>query len=258
MRKIAAIATITFKEELRSRLLYVSVLLVAIVAGSSKLFTSITPGSEKAFVVDISIGAISFLASLTAIVGVSDIISREVRRKTLYTIVTNPVNPVHVILGKFLGMVLSIGLAITVMNALFIGIFYLFFRSVPNGIFVTAGFLYLQIFMLIALGILGSTSFSMPTNILWCVFLYILGNMVHQLHQVAERTSQAATQKLVEFAALAIPDFERLKTLDWVVADMPIPPDTILPNLRYGLIYIAAVLLIAVVLYGLNNRMTDL
>lgn len=118
--KVIAIALNTFKEAVRNRVLYVllffavMILLGAWVASSLAIF-----GQEK-IVRDFGVGSINIISVLIAVfVGVG-LVYNDLDKKTIYTIVSKPISRWHFIVGKYLGLLLTICVNIVFMTFFFL------------------------------------------------------------------------------------------------------------------------------------------
>ncbi|MDP8217877.1 MAG: hypothetical protein P9M03_04030 [Candidatus Theseobacter exili] len=257
MRKLLAIVILTFKEEMHSKLLFISLFIALVCVGSSKLFTSITPGAEKAFVTDISFTLIGWIVSICTIVVVSDIIYKEVTNRTIFILRTNPVNSLQIILGKYLGLAFSLGLALLIMELIYLGVFYYYFRTVMNDIGVLFLFTYIKVLIIVSIGVLGATIFSRITNVLFCVSILIMGNLTEQIHQIAERAQSDFSKQIIEWSMKVIPDFSKYRVLEYVAVEVDYPRNMIVDGVIYGSIYIFITLFLAVLAYRLNDRLME-
>lgn len=105
--RIAAVATNTFREAVRDRVLLgmvgatLSMLLFTLAIGELSL-------NENARVVfDLGLGAISLFAVIVAVFLGSALLYKEIERKTLYVILPKPLHRHEFLLGKYFGIVIT-------------------------------------------------------------------------------------------------------------------------------------------------------
>src|SRR5438445_5232257 len=103
--RISAIAFNTFREAIRDRVLYNLILFALLLVGSAVLFGQISIGIERIVVINLSLTSISVFGVLIAIFIGIGLVSKEIEKKTLYTVLARPVRRWEFIVGKFSGLV---------------------------------------------------------------------------------------------------------------------------------------------------------
>ena len=106
--KIWAIATNTYREAIRDKILYLLLVFGALSIASSKLLGFISIGDDLKIIVDISLASISLFGALIAIFVGTSLVYKEVDKRTIYTIISRPIDRYEFILGKYLGLVMLI------------------------------------------------------------------------------------------------------------------------------------------------------
>src|SRR5262249_34499433 len=103
-RRIFAIAKLSFKEALRSKLLYAfSALLLVFLFGS--WFIPAKPEDEVRSYVQVVFTAMTLLLLFTGAFLAGFSIPTDIRKLTIHTVVTKPVEKFEIVLGRFLGFV---------------------------------------------------------------------------------------------------------------------------------------------------------
>jgi ABC-type multidrug transport system fused ATPase/permease subunit len=126
--RIVVMGRNTLTEAVRQKVL--SVLLVfALFLVASSVFVSqlATPGLDTAglfdeqikFVKDFGCGAIGLFGFAIALLSTAQLIPQELHNRTIYTILAKPVRRSEFLLGKFLGIVLLVALAVALMSTAF-------------------------------------------------------------------------------------------------------------------------------------------
>lgn len=116
MSKIFAIALNTFREALRNKILYSVVLFAVVIVGVSALFGSVTIGSQINVIKDFGLFSLSFFGAIITIISGVSLLNRELKQKTVYNILSKPVQRWQFIVGKHLGLTLTVGVLITLMG----------------------------------------------------------------------------------------------------------------------------------------------
>ena len=101
MNVILAIARNTFKEVLRDKVFYNLFVFALLMIGSALLLGTLTIGEQSKIIKDIGLASIDLFGVLIAIfVGVG-LISKEIEKRTIYTIIAKPVHRYQFLLGRF-------------------------------------------------------------------------------------------------------------------------------------------------------------
>ena len=90
MIRIYAVAANTYREAIRDKVLYVLLFFAAVTILSSKLLGFISVGEDQKVILDISLTAISLFGALIAIFVGTNLVSKEIDKRTIYTILSMP------------------------------------------------------------------------------------------------------------------------------------------------------------------------
>src|SRR5688500_4056796 len=106
--RITAIARNAFREAVRDRVLYNLVLFVLLLTAASIFIGELSGGQERKVIVDLGLSAMLLFGVFIAIfVGVG-LVYKEIERRTVYTIFAKPVSRGEFLLGKYLGLCLTL------------------------------------------------------------------------------------------------------------------------------------------------------
>lgn len=116
-RRIWAIGKLSFKEAIRSRVLYgFSALLLVFLFGT--WFIPHKPESQVLIYVGLVFWVMKILLIVVAIIITAFSIPNDIRRQTIHTIVTKPVERFEIVLGRFFGFALLMTLVLLLMTSL--------------------------------------------------------------------------------------------------------------------------------------------
>src|SRR5271169_3861512 len=108
MKNAFTVATNTFREAVRDRVLYNLVFFALLMMGAAILVGQISIGIEQSVIASLGLTAISVIGLFIAIfIGVS-LVSKEMDKRTLYALLAKPVERWEFLLGKFAGLVLTL------------------------------------------------------------------------------------------------------------------------------------------------------
>src|SRR5574337_15511 len=122
--KVLSIAFNTFRENLRDKLLYNLLIFALLMIGSSLILMRLTLGEFHRLILDIGLGSINFFGVLIAIFVGIGLVSKEIEKKTIYTIVSKPVARYQFLLGKYLGLSLTLLINTAIMAAGLLAVLY--------------------------------------------------------------------------------------------------------------------------------------
>ncbi len=123
--KIAAIALNTFKEAVRNRVLYVLLFFSILIMLGAWVASTLSIDDETKIVRDLGAGAINFIALLIAVFVGIGLVYNDLDKKTIYTIISKPISRWHFLVGKYLGLLLTIAVNVLFMTWIFCTVLYL-------------------------------------------------------------------------------------------------------------------------------------
>src|SRR6185437_997336 len=253
--RLTAITLNTFREAVRDRVLYNLVVFVLLLVASAPLFGEISIGMERLIVVNVGLTAISIFGVIISIFIGIGLVSKEIEKRTLYTILARPVRRWEFIAGKYFGLMLTLVVNTALMTlGLFIALF-MFAREQSgsnSGLVVAIYFTVLELAMVTAITLLFS-SFSTPIfSAIFTFALFVIGTFAADLRNFAA-LAHGAAKWLVTAAAYAVPNFASLNVISRVAHDQHVAGTLVLYNSIYALLYSGAVAAAAVLIFERRN-----
>src|SRR5216110_1353532 len=115
-RAITAIARNAFREAVRDRVLYNLVIFVLLLIGGAIFLGELSDAQETKIIIDMGLSAmLLFGAFISIFVGVG-LVYKEIERRTIYTIFAKPVGRGEFLVGKYLGLCLTLFVNVFVMG----------------------------------------------------------------------------------------------------------------------------------------------
>ena len=102
--RIVHIASNTFREAVRDRVLYNLIVFALLMSGASILVGQISINIERLVVINLGLTAVSLFGVVIAIFIGIGLVSKEIEKRTLYTVLSRPVRRWEFIVGKFFGL----------------------------------------------------------------------------------------------------------------------------------------------------------
>jgi len=253
--RLSAISFNTFREAVRDRVLYNLVFFALLLVAAAPLFGEISIGLEKLILVNVGLSAISIFGIIIAIFIGIGLVSKEIEKKTLYTILSRPVRRWEFIAGKYLGLIMTLVVNAAFMTAGFYMALLVASRGLGKddaGLLVAIYFIILEFFIVTAITLLFS-SFSSP--ILAAVFafaLFAIGSFAEDLRNFAALAT-GATKWLATGAAYLVPNFSALNVISQVAHSQSISGRLILLNTVYALLYSLTATIGAILIFERRN-----
>ncbi|MBZ5533005.1 MAG: ABC transporter permease [Acidobacteriia bacterium] len=253
--RLAAITLNTFREAVRDRVLYNLIVFVLLLVASAPLFGAISIDVERLVLVNVGLSSISLFGVIIAIFIGIGLVSKEIEKRTLYTILSRPVRRWEFIAGKYCGLMMTL----VVNAALMTAGFYLALAITSRGLaahdaqlLVAVYFTVLQFLIVTAITLLFS-SFSTPIfSAIFTFALFAIGTYSDDLSSFAA-AAQGITKIFGTIAAYLVPHLASLNVIAQVAHDQPVSGSLILYNTLYALFYSAAVTSAAVLIFERRN-----
>jgi ABC-type transport system involved in multi-copper enzyme maturation permease subunit len=247
--RIGAIAGITFKEAKRDRVLYLLFFFAALGIVASRVLAILTVGDRIKIIKDVGLASIAVFGVLMAILIGTGLVYKEIDKKTIYTLLSKPLYRAEFILGKFLGLVLTLFIMTLAMTAIFLAIVFAHTLRIETTLLVAVAYVFLELVLVTAVAILFS-SFSTPIlSSLFALAFYLIGHLSWGLELILKKMSPGLGRTLVRVLYTVLPDLENFNFRTEVVHGLPIPPGIYLSSLLYGLCYTIFILALAVLVF---------
>jgi ABC-type transport system involved in multi-copper enzyme maturation permease subunit len=252
MTRTIAIAVHAFKESVREKVLYSLVLFAILLIAAGVLFGSISVGVNEIVLINLGLTAISVLGLVIAIfIGIS-LVSKEIERRTIYNVLSRPVRRWEFIIGKYLGLILTL----LVNTAIMTGAFYviLWWQKRRLGTEDVAPleaiyFILLQLALVVALALLFSTISTPVLSAVLSFTLYVIGNSLGDLREFGDDSGSAIVKLLSRGLALILPDFSAFSAIAGAAHGRLIPGYRLLSNSLYALLYVTVLVSGAILIF---------
>jgi len=253
--RLSAITLNTFREAVRDRVLYNLIVFVLLLVACAPLFGESSIGLEKLILVNVGLSSISLFGAIIAVLIGIGLVSKEIEKKTLYTILSRPARRWEFIVGKYCGLLLTLLVNTALMTVgLYIALLVTA-RSLhgPDALLLVAIYcIVLQFMILVALTLLFS-SFSTPVfSAIFAFALFVIGTFAEDLRNFAAM-SHGFTRWLATGAAYLVPNFASLNVISQVAHEQPVSGSLVLFNTLYALLYSGAVTAAAVLIFERRN-----
>jgi ABC-type transport system involved in multi-copper enzyme maturation permease subunit len=243
-RKIGYVALNTYRETVRDKVLYNLVLFALLMIGSSYVLGAISVYQEIKIIKDLGLAAISVFGMVIAIFIGIGLVSKEMDRRTLYSVLPKPVSRAQFLLGKYLGLCLTLLVNVLVMTAGLYLLLLLMKHPFDPALLKAIYLIYLKLAVLVGVAVLFSTFTSSVLAGILTGFVYVTGYFSSDLKNLENVVEPGFLPQLTRVLYYVLPNFKNFDVKTAVVAGDPVPWSQIRWVTAYAAIY-AAVLLVA-------------
>ena len=262
MRVIGTIAWNVFRESVRDKVLYNLVFFAVLLIAVSYLLSQLTAGQDIKIIKDLGLAAMSlFGLFISVFIGIG-LVSKEVEKRSIYALLTKPVRRQDFILGKYLGLLLTLLVNLAVMTIAYYAVLGAvawvdgaWFRphweapAMDPALLKAIAMIFLQLALVTAIALLFST-FSSPMLAAALTFgLYIVGHFNADLRNFETVVDSKAVAWVARGLYYLLPNLASLDVKDHVVHAVPVSTGFLLLNTAYTFIYIAVLVAAATFIF---------
>ena len=254
LKQIKAIAGNTFREAVRDRVLYNLVLFALLIIACAILLGDLTDGQEARTIVNIGLNAMLLFGTFIAIfVGVG-LVSKEIEKRTVYAIFSKPIGRGEFIVGKYLGLCLTLLLNTVVMGlGVMIALLYVGGTAFAISIWGAIALIFLEFTIITAVAILFS-SFSSPSLSALLTFLvFVIGHLSSSLRDFAAATNSTVALYVFEAIYYLLPNLSIYSFRTETANGLTPTGSMIGMAVVYSVAYIAVLIAISIVVFRKRN-----
>ena len=252
-RRILAIARNTFREAVRDRVLYNVVLFVVLLSVSAIFLGAASASQDAKIIVDLGLSAMLFFGAFIAIfVGVG-LVWKEIERRTLYVIFAKPVGRGEFLVGKYLGLCLTLAVNVAVMGAgVALVLLYVAQGTTPllAALWPTIGLIYLELTVLTAVALLFSAFSSPVFSAFASLAVFVIGHFTADLKGFAGLFDAAVARAALVTLYYALPNLSTFSLITPAAHGIAPPADYLAASLAYAAAWDVALLAAAAWLFA--------
>jgi len=263
VRVVGWIAVNVFRESVRDKVLYNLVFFALLMIGASYLIGQLTAGQDVKIIKDLGLAATSVFGLFIAVFIGIGLVSKEVEKRSIYSLLSKPITRYQLVLGKYVGLVLTLAVNLAIMTAAVYALlaymaWHLGAAAAPGSDPPAMDPALLKAFLLIfaelslvtAIALLLST-FSTPLLSAALTFgLFVVGRFSGDLRNFNSVVQSRATAWLTEALYWVLPNLAALDIRAQVVHGQPVPAGYITLTMAYALVYVTALLVPAMLIFS--------
>ncbi len=247
--KIKAIAMNTFREAVRDRVLYTLLIFGLVLIIASEVLSPLTLGQQEKIVKDVGLASISIFGLLIILFVGTGLLYKELDKRTIYTILSKPIYRYQFILGKFFGLLMTLFVIVAILT----GGFYLYMWAAHHNpslnLLNAIGLIYIKLAVITAVAIMFS-AFSSPALSATLTFIvFFAGHLSADMKGLVTTTTPIVVKWAINFFYYLLPNLDFFDVKQQVIHGIDVSRDFYLFSTLYGISYMAAALLVAIIAF---------
>ncbi len=262
MNAIRLIAVAVFRESVRDRVPLTIVGFGVLLVAGSYLIGQMTAGQDVKIIKDLGLSALSILGLLIAVFIGIGLVAKEVEKRSIYSLLSKPVTREQLVLGKFLGLVMTLAVNLTAMSAAYYLVLFYQQMTVPASqqsvwpapatdprLMVAIILIFAEMMLITAVALFFSTFAGPLTAVLLTLALWVAGHFNADLRNFQEVVDAPIAVQVARVLYYVLPNLAPFNVKAEVVHGVPVSASHIGMTLAYALVYIAMLLLAAMAVF---------
>lgn len=247
MSHVASIALNTFRESVRSKILFSIFFFAIVLVLVSALFGTVTIGDQVKVIKDFGLLSVSLFSVSYAVISGSSLLYKELAQKTIYNILAKPVHRWQFLLGKYLGMLMTVGVMVALMGLALSGFVMLFEGRLDVLLFQAYLFILFELAIVCAATIFFSSIVVTPILIgLFTFGVFLTGRSAeYLLYFVKEGSITGVLASVLEALYVIMPHLDILNPSNEIVYGDIVSLEHTLYAAAYSAGYAGALLMLA-------------
>ena len=254
--RIVAIARNAFREAVRDRVLYNLVLFMLLLTGASIFIGELSGGQERKVIVDLGLSAMLLFGVFIAIfVGVG-LVYKEIERRTIYAVFSKPVGRGEFLVGKYLGLCLTLLVNVLVMGVgVSLALLYVsggWDPLIPT-IWPAVLLIYMELMLLTAIALLFSSFSSPALSALLTFMVFIIGHFSADLKTLAVSLGSTSARWVFTGLYYLLPNLANYSFITPAAHGRAPSAGFVFATGLYAFVYIAVILAAATMVFSRRN-----
>ena len=254
--RIGTIAQNAFREAVRDRVLYNLVLFVLLLTAGAIFLGELSGGQEAKIIVDLGLSSILLFGVFIAIFVGIGLVHKEIERRTIYAILSKPIGRGEFLLGKYLGLCLTLLVNVFVMGAgVSLALLYVKRGWDPLVLSIWPAILliYLELAILTAVALLFSTFSSPALSALLTFFVFVAGHFSGDLKTFAASLGGTAARWFFTTIYYLVPNLSNYSLITPAAHGYAPGVPALLLALLYAAIYSSVLLAAGALIFNRRN-----
>ncbi len=222
VRRVTAVAHNTYRETVRDRIFYLVAVFGFVMLASTAVLSPLTVGAQGKIMTDVGLASMVVFGLLVVVFVGSGMVRKEMDKGTIVTILAKPVSRREYLLGKFLGL----NLTLTAMLAIMAALFAVMLAVAPGEFsprFLGAVYLtFLELTLINAVAVLFSTCVSSVLAAVFTLGAFIVGHLSESIREFGQLQDGPMQERISDLVYRLVPNLEVFNVRGAVVHGDPV------------------------------------
>lgn len=262
MRTVGIVALAAYRETVRDRVPLMIVAFGVLLVGASYLISQMTAGQDIKIVKDLGLAALSLMGLAVAVFIGIGLVAKEVERKSIYNVLSKPVTREQFVLGKYAGLVMTLGVNLCAMCVAFYAVLFMLKATLPAPTLAAAAapvtdpqllvaviLIFAELMIVTAVALFFSTFSSPFLSAMLTVGLWVAGHFNADLRQFDQVVDSPLVTTIAAALYYVLPNLAPFNVKAEVVHGVPVSWSHVGLTLAYAGVYVAVLLLAAIAIF---------
>lgn len=231
---IVILALNTFKEIMRDKILYSLIVFSVILMGFSIALSDLSFGEQSRITLNFGLTAIHISSVVLSIFIGSSLVLKELKNRTIMTLLARPLSRSTFILGKFLGLLMVIVSLLLGLSLVLFGIMFLMTVPITMAFFVAIYGIILEAAVLTSLTLFFSSLSKIFLAISFSVGVFFIGHWIESFLYFVTKGGFGELKSIANGLFYIVPNLERFNWRAEVIYNQTIGMDTIFITTLYS------------------------
>jgi ABC-type transport system involved in multi-copper enzyme maturation permease subunit len=263
MRATGWIAVNVFRESVRDKVLYNLVLFAIILMAASYLIGQLTAGQDVKIIKDLGLAATSVFGVFIAVFIGIGLVSKEVEKRSIYSLLSKPVERHQIVLGKYVGLILTLAVNVAMMAiALYVVLAYMAWtqpeaakagweRPALDPLLLQAiALTFIELAIVTAIALFFSTFSSPMLSAAFTFGLFVAGRFSADLRRFDQVVDSPVAAAVARGFYWVLPNLQPFDLRAAVVHGQAASAGYMALTSAYGLLYISALIAAAMLIFA--------
>lgn len=251
--KVFIIASYTFKEILKSRILYSTLIIGCALMLITYVATEFTYGVPEKVALDFGLGMLSISSLGISLFMGATLLTKEIDSRTVYMVISRPVPRWTFILGKIAGLMAVLVVNIIILSGLTLICTSLLGGKIDDLILLAIGFNILECLLLLLVVVFFSLFTNNILASLISIAILFVGFAIRETQSTSFVINRPELKKILDFYHLVLPGFYKLNLREFVIYNQSLESMYLLNAFSYGVLYSSFLLFMIIFLFNRKN-----
>jgi len=212
---------------------------------------------------DLGLSATSMFGLFIAVFIGIGLVSKEVERRSIYSLLAKPISRYQLVIGKYCGLTLTLAVNVAVMAAaIYVVLAYMSWGAPPGvraawdapaldaALLRAVALIFVELMLVTAVALFFSTFSSPMLSAAFTFGLYIVGHFSADLRNFQQVVDSPAAAQIARGLYWVLPNLAQFDVKADVVHGVPVPLGYMAITMGYGVVYIGVLLTIAVLVFS--------